>query len=122
VEDYEETRITLGRSGEDVAARHLQRNRYTILDRSFRMLRGEIDIVARDGATVVFIEVKTRRGLGYGPPAASVTAAKRRQIRRIAQCYLNRKGLGGAFCRFDVVSILIEDDDFVRLEHVKNAF
>jgi len=122
MEVHEDGRIGLGRSGEDAAVRYLEKRRYEILDRRYRWRRGEIDIVARDGRTVVFVEVKTRRGIGFGPPSASVTAAKRRQIRRIAQGYLARRGLGAEFCRFDVVSVLVEDDGTVRIEHVKNAF
>jgi putative endonuclease len=122
VEDHKTDRLSLGRSGEDIAVRHLRKHHYEILDRGVRLLRGEIDIVVRDGRTVVFVEVKTRRGLGYGPPAASVTAEKRRQIRRIAQYYLARRGLGAEFCRFDVISVLIDEDGSVRIEHVKDAF
>jgi len=93
-----------------------------ILDRRFRILRGEIDIIARDGRTIVFIEVKTRRGTGFGPPAASVTESKRRQIRRLAQAYLSGRRLDRAECRFDVISILVEEDDSLRLEHLRDAF
>lgn len=122
MENREETRLNLGRNGEDSAARYLKKHRYVILDRGVRLLRGEIDIVARDGSTIVFIEVKTRKGLGYGSPSASVTAAKRRQVRRIAQYYLVRHGLGAEFCRFDVISILVDEAGSVRLEHLKDAF
>jgi putative endonuclease len=122
MEVHKDNRISLGRSGEDAAVRYLKKKRYEILDRGFRWLRGELDIIARDGRTVVFIEVKTRRGLGFGPPSASVTAAKRRQVRRIAECYLARKGFGREFCRFDVISVLAEGDGTARVEHLKNAF
>ena len=115
-------RLDLGRRGEDAAVRQLEKQRWKILDRGVRLLRGEIDIVARDGPTIVFVEVKTRRGFGFGPPAAAVTAAKRRQIRRIAQFYLVRHGLGTDFCRFDVISVHAGEDGSLRLEHVKNAF
>ena len=97
MEDHETDRLRLGRSGEEAAVRYLEKRRYTIVERGFRMLRGEIDIIARDGPTIVFVEVKTRRGLGFGPPAASVTPAKQRQIRRIAQAYLARRGLSGGY-------------------------
>ena len=122
MEDREETRLSLGRRGEDAAVRYLEKRRYAIIERGFRMLRGEIDIVARDGPTIVFVEVKTRRGGDFGPPSASVTAAKRRQIRRIAQAYLHRRGFGGAFCRFDVISIRAEKGGTLRIEHLKDAF
>ena len=122
MEDHETDRLRLGRSGEDAAVRYLEKRRYKIIERGFRMLRGEIDIIARDGPTIVFIEVKTRRGLGFGPPAAAVTPAKQRQIRRIAQAYLHRRGFGRSFCRFDVISILAEADGALRFEHLKDAF
>ena len=122
MEDRESDRLDLGRSGERAAARYLGKRRYEILDRGVRLLRGEIDIVARDGPTIVFIEVKTRRGEGYGPPGEAVTAAKRRQIRRIAQLYLMKKGLTSNFCRFDVISILVDDEERIRIEHLKDAF
>ncbi len=118
----ETDRLSLGRRGEEAAARHLQKLRYKILDRSVRLLRGEIDIVARDGPTLVFVEVKTRRGLGFGSPAAAVTGAKRFQIRRIAQLYLAKRGLRNQFCRFDVISVLEDEDGGVRIEHLKDAF
>jgi putative endonuclease len=122
MENHEADRLSLGRSGEDAAVRYLKKHRYTIVERGFRMLRGEIDIVARDGPTIVFVEVKTRRGLGFGPPAASVTPAKQRQIRRIAQAYLARRGRAAEYCRFDVISLVVDGDGSVRLEHVRDAF
>lgn len=122
MEDHETDRIGLGRAGEELAVRHLEKKRYTIVERGFRMLRGEIDIIARDGPTLVFLEVKTRRGLGFGPPEASVTASKRRQIRRIAQAYLARRGSAAELCRFDVIAIVVGEDGSFRLEHVKDAF
>ncbi len=122
MEDREDDRLNLGRSGEEAAVRYLEKRRYEILDRGVRLLRGEIDIVARDGPTVVFVEVKTRRGQGYGPPAEAVTAAKRRQIRRIAQLYLMLKRRTAEFCRFDVISVLVDEEKQVRIEHLKDAF
>jgi putative endonuclease len=122
VEDHQADRIGLGRSGEEIAVRYLQHRRWIVLERGFRMLRGEIDIIARDKGTLVFLEVKTRRGLGFGPPAAAVTPFKQRQIRRIAQAYLSRKGLAGAYCRFDVIALVVDGEGSVRLEHVKDAF
>jgi putative endonuclease len=122
VEDHQTDRIGLGRNGEDIAVRYLERRRWTVLERGFRMLRGEIDIIARDKGTLVFVEVKTRRGLGFGPPAAAVTPSKQSRIRRIAQAYLSRKGLAGVVCRFDVIAIIVDADGAVHLDHLKDAF
>lgn len=122
MEGHKADRLGLGRSGEDAAVRYLEKRRCTIVARRFRMLRGEIDIVARDGPTIVFVEVKTRRGRDYGPPSASVTARKQRQIRRIAQAFLHRHGMTSEFCRFDVISIVADGDRPFRIEHLKGAF
>ncbi|MGW8193620.1 MAG: YraN family protein [Desulforhopalus sp.] len=101
------SRQHLGRRGEDLACRYLQYNGYTIIARNYRTKLGEIDIVARDGETLVFIEVKTRSGKTYGPPAASVTTNKQRQISRVALNYLSAHKLTDSPARFDVVSVLI---------------
>ncbi|MBE0713577.1 MAG: YraN family protein, partial [Candidatus Aminicenantes bacterium] len=71
---------------------------------------GEIDIVARDGTTLVFVEVKARADESFGRPEESVTPGKQRQIRKIAQGYLVQNPLGGDACRFDVISILFGDE------------
>jgi len=112
----------LGRTGEDIACEHLRRKGYAIVERGFRLFRGEIDVVARDGDTLVFVEVKTRADESHGRPEESVTPAKQRQIRRIAQGYLVRNGCGDIACRFDVVAILIRGPDDCRLEHFVDAF
>ncbi len=112
----------LGRAGEDVACEHLARKGYEIVARGFRLFRGEIDIVARDGDTLVFVEVKTRADESHGRPEESVTPGKQRQIRRIAQGYLVTHPAPGVGCRFDVVSILYRAPDDCRLEHFVDAF
>ena len=112
----------MGRTGENIACEHLRKKGYLIVERSFRLFRGEIDVVARDGDTLVFVEVKTRSDESHGRPEESVTPAKQRQIRRIAQGYLVRTGCGDVACRFDVVAILFRGPDDYRLEHFKDAF
>jgi len=112
----------VGRTGENIACEHLRKKGYLIVERSFRLFRGEIDVVARDGDTLVFVEVKTRSDESHGRPEESVTPAKQRQIRRIAQGYLVRNGCGDVACRFDVVAILFRGPDDYRLEHFKDAF
>jgi putative endonuclease len=112
----------LGQVGEELACDHLRKKGYAVVERGFRMFRGEIDVVARDGDTLVFVEVKTRADESYGRPEESVTPAKQRQIRRIAQGYLVKSSLGEVPCRFDVVAILFRGPDDYRLEHFKDAF
>ncbi len=112
----------LGRTGEDIACEHLRKKGYEIVERGFRLFRGEIDVVARDGDTLVFVEVKTRADESHGRPEESVTPGKQRQIRRIARGYLLKYSLGEVPCRFDVVAILLRGPDDCRLEHFKDAF
>jgi putative endonuclease len=112
----------LGRTGEDLACAYLESRKFSILARGFRMFRGEIDIVARQDETLVFVEVKTRADDSYGRPEESVTPAKQRQIRRIAQGYLLAHPCRDAGCRFDVISILFRGPGDYRLEHFVDAF
>jgi len=115
-------RVRLGRAGEDAALRFLKKNGFKIVERGFRLLRGEIDIIAYDRATLVFVEVKTRSGTGFGVPEESVTAAKQDQIRKIAQLYLMKKRLGDIPCRFDVVSVSLDERDRPSIRHIRDAF
>lgn len=112
----------LGRSGEEIACRHLQGKKYEIIARGFRMFRGEIDIIARDRETLVFVEVKARADESHGRPEESVTPGKQRQIRRIAQGYLLEHPAPGVACRFDVIAILFRGPDDCRIEHFIDAF
>jgi putative endonuclease len=113
---------TLGRRGEDLAVEFLGRLRYRIMERNYRCRCGEVDIVARQGKTVVFVEVKTRSSHLYGHPAASVTPFKQRQISRAAQTWLAANRLSDAAARFDVVAISIGEGQECRIEHIVNAF
>jgi putative endonuclease len=101
-------RVLLGKSGEDLAVQELERRGYAIIARRYRLRRGEIDIIARDGITLVFVEVKTRAGRGFGDAAEAVTAVKRRRIRRLALEYMVRQRVAECRCRFDVVSIHLD--------------
>lgn len=117
-----ETSRSLGQRGEEIAAKYLINNKFDIVERGFRLFRGEIDIIARDGDTVVFVEVKARADETFGRPEDSVTPAKQRQIRRIAMGYLVERRLGDVPCRFDVIAILFHDDGSHRLVHFRDAF
>lgn len=85
------------------------------------MFRGEIDIIAYDRKTLVFVEVKTRRSREFGLPEESVTPAKQRQIRKIAQGFLAKNRLTNTECRFDVISLELDGEGY-SVRHIKNAF
>ena len=112
----------LGQTGEELAAVFLQRQGYKILVRNYRQKCGEIDIIAKDGSTLVFVEVKTRKNAAFGTPFEAVTEKKQRQIGRVAQEYLGRNDLFNTPARFDVVSILMQGDKPPVIEHLSNAF
>ena len=99
----------LGKTGEDLACAELQRLGYAILERRYRTRHGEIDVIARHGPTIVFVEVKARLGREFGGAAAAVTPIKQRRIVQMAVDYLARRRLSGQPCRFDVVAIDFED-------------
>ncbi len=114
--------LTLGREGEDIACRFLEGKKYEIVARGFRMFHGEIDVIARDGETLVFVEVKARADESYGRPEEAVTPAKQRQVRRIARGFLMAHPHPGVDCRFDVIAILFRGPGDYRLEHFVDAF
>jgi putative endonuclease len=116
-----QSRIALGKTGEDLACRELERRGYEIIARRYRRRGGELDIIARDGATVVFVEVKARDGRAFGEPAEAVTPIKRRRITQLAIDYVARHRLTSSPCRFDVVSIHFDAGAPV-VEVFKNAF
>jgi putative endonuclease len=114
-------RIAFGRIGEDLACEELERRGYAIVARRYRRRRGELDIIARDGPTLVFVEVKAREGSAFGAAAEAVTHMKRRRMRQLALEYIARHRLGECPCRFDVVSIHLEAGLPV-IEVYQNAF
>ncbi len=112
----------LGRHGEDIAAAHLQNAGMVVLARNWRCAQGELDIVARDGSTLVFCEVKTRSGVRYGSPAEAIIGVKVRRIRRLAAAWLAETGRGWPETRFDVVSIVAPSGGCATVEHLRGAF
>ncbi len=113
----------LGQRGETAAAHYLKRLGYTIVARSYRDSFGEIDLVAIDQQTVVFVEVKTRESTDKGHPAEAVDYDKQRRLTRLALAYLKRHKLLEHRARFDVVSILWPHSGTQpTIEHFKNAF
>jgi putative endonuclease len=118
----------IGDRGEALAAAFLEGQGYVILERQYRFERAEVDLVCfqpapqyEQGGELVFVEVKTRTGLGYGRPEEAVTEAKKRNLIRVAEAYLYERRLTGSPARFDVVSIFLQGDEH-RVEHFKDAF
>jgi putative endonuclease len=113
----------LGRRGEDLAAAHLERQGLVVLSRNWRCAAGELDIVATDGiSTVIFCEVKTRSGTGFGAPVEQVTVGKRRRIRRLSQIWLSTARTGWQILRFDVIGILFDPQGGYQIRHIVEAF
>lgn len=111
----------IGRSGEEMAAEHLQRMGYKILTRNYRTRQAEIDIIAEHNGCIVFVEVKARRRSGYGHPKWAVTPAKQRKISMAALTYLKKQRAMERRARFDVVTIQTVDGAH-RIEVIANAF
>ncbi len=119
---------TTGDLGEEIAAQYLEKKGLRVLDRNYRFSRAEVDLVCFEpaeqpnrGGEIVFVEVKTRHGTGFGHPEDAVTREKQINIIRAARAYLYERKLEGAMCRFDVVSIVIAGKT-PEIEHFKNAF
>jgi len=133
-------RRALGARGEEASCKHLERLGFAIVERNFRTRYGEIDAVAFDGATLVFVEVKTRRapgcssgpgssGRGSGPspfePLDGLRVAQRQRLRRLAAMWLQQRprGLRAQEIRFDAIGVIVDDADrLVALEHIEGAW
>ncbi|MEK7357670.1 MAG: YraN family protein [Bdellovibrionota bacterium] len=112
----------LGQRGEDLAARYLRRNGYTILDRNVKLGRYELDIIARDGDTIAFVEVKTRLPSDIATPEDSITTKKRKHLTGAARIYMQRNPAPDTYYRFDVVAITIPPTGKPEIKLYKNAF
>ena len=110
-----------GGPGEDLACRHLEQQGLRVLERNYCCRVGEIDVVARDGETVVFVEVKERGDATRGAAVEAVTRPKRRRVIRAARLWAAARGLSESFVRFDVVAIDWKDGEPV-VRHEKGAF
>jgi putative endonuclease len=117
----DDARQLLGKMGEDLACRELERLGYAILDRRYRTKFGEIDIIASIDGVTVFVEVKARMGEQFGGGAEAITAWKQRRITQMAVDYLARHGLHDRPCRFDVVTIEM-DGGQPRIQVYAHAF
>jgi putative endonuclease len=115
-------RKVVGEAGEQIACRYLEDNGFEISDRNWRTRSGELDIIARHGDMLVFVEVKTRRSRTFGEPEEAVTPAKARKIRRLASEYLASVS-HSAEVRFDVISVLLDSGgNRLELRHITDAF
>ena len=115
-------RAALGRQAEDAAARVLERAGLIVVERNVRFRAGELDLVCRDGAVWVFVEVKARQARWVDGPGAAVAWWKRRRLVRLAQLYLKARGLAEVPCRFDVVAVTMGDDGRADVRHLPAAF
>lgn len=110
-----------GAWGEDLALRYLIKHGYRLVERNYRTRRGEIDLILRKEGTLVFVEVKLRRGTGFGDPLEAVTPRKQATLRYLAERYLAVRDPDFDTVRFDVVGILASREG-LRIEHVEDAF
>ncbi|MHC1743751.1 MAG: YraN family protein [Syntrophobacteraceae bacterium] len=115
------TRIDKGRKGEDIAAAFLKEQGLELLEQNVRCAIGEIDLVAKDGRTLVFVEVRSRSGSRFGLPQESISPAKQRRLTQLAKWYLQRHRLEDRPARFDVIAIrwVLEEPD---ITWIPNAF
>lgn len=116
------TTIELGGYGESIAVAYLTDAGLRVLDRNWRCRDGELDIVARDGDALVFCEVKTRRGTGYGQPVEAVGRIKQRRLRILAQRWLAEHEEHAPELRFDVVGVLVRPARPAVVTHLRAAF
>jgi putative endonuclease len=111
----------IGQRGENLAVAYLQNLGYKVLERNYRCKLGEVDIIARDNDTLVFIEVRTRSSLDFGLPQESINRRKRHQISKVALEFMLRKKMKNIPARFDVVAISLEPGK-EKVDHIKDAF
>lgn len=112
-----------GQLAEEAAAEYLRSQNYVIMERNFRSRLGEIDIIARDKDTLVFIEVRSRKGNRFGLPQETVNWEKQQRVRKMAQQYLKTTGQVQRYCRFDVIGVLFNDRmEITSIELIRDAF
>jgi len=114
-------RLDLGKWGEDLALKKVKKLGYKCLVRNYRCPLGEVDLIARDGDTLVFIEIKTRRGRSLAYAKEAVNQRKMRQLSKVALAYMKANGCAEARARFDVVVINLDGGE-QEIEVVRNAF
>jgi putative endonuclease len=114
-------RLRLGKLGEDLAVKEIENQGYICLVRNYRCSLGEIDVIARDGDTLVFVEIKTRKGRSLGYAKEAIDRRKKRKLSRVALSYMKAEDCCDARSRFDVVAVTLNGEER-KIEVVKNAF
>lgn len=115
--------VEKGRDAEDVAAAFLEAAGVRVLDRNYRFMKSELDIVAIDGIEIVFVEVRSSKGIRYGRPEETISEAKKQQLYEGASAWLYERRMEGARIRFDVISIVWETQEKQpEITHFRNAF
>ncbi|MDG5766839.1 YraN family protein [Balneolales bacterium ANBcel1] len=114
--------VDLGKAGEDRAVAFLESRNMTILDRNYRFMRAEVDIVAATDREIVFVEVKTRRSRTFGEPEESVDKKKKQQLFKVAEAWMHERRMEGAPVRFDVVTIMNPGRKGEEINHIEGAF
>ncbi len=117
-----DTRKKLGNRGEKIAAKFLRKQDYQIIEKNYHSRLGEIDIVAKEDESIVFVEVKTRCSTDFGLPEEALSYDKRRRLSKLALGYLAHRRIKDTNCRFDVVSILMDTRKVKYIKLIKNAF
>lgn len=118
----EQNKRDTGNYGEELACRFLKNLGYKIIEQNFHFGHGEIDIIAKDEETLVFVEVKYRQNSEYGEPELSITSTKQKKIRKTAEAYLYKKNIEDQACRIDFIAILHLKDSKPQINHIINAF
>ena len=110
-----------GKKGELAAAKYLKNNGYKILEKNYRKIYGEIDIIAQKGENIAFVEVKTRKSDVYGTPSEFVTVSKQRKIKKTAYTYIQEKDLDAEFT-FDIIEVYLKLNRIEKINHIVSAF
>ena len=113
--------LAFGKRSEEIAAQYLCSKGYRILERNYRTPRGELDLIAQDGDVLVFVEVKARRGVGFGEPQWAVDKRKRQHLIKASLFYLSRKKIQDRCCRFDIVVVREDRHGRTNIDLIPNA-
>ncbi len=118
----EQNKRNTGSYGEDLACKFLEESGFKIVERNYFYGHGEIDIIAKDGDELVFVEVKYRTNDEYGPPELSISKGKQKLVRRTAEAYLYEHEIKDQKCRIDLIAILQLKGEKPKINHIINAF
>lgn len=113
---------TFGQLAENLAEHMLRKNGYRIVEKNLRLAGGELDLIAEHQGTLVFIEVKARRGDQFGGAPYAISTRKKQQIIKLAQCYLAKHRLTNKQCRFDAILVVGTHEDSPQVTHIEQAF